>query len=84
MTGENLEQNLKSTIEREFGQLDKMIPERRAEVFIACYMKLVELTENDFDLITSLKIQSVTKDKSKEKKDDEFFNKQANPTPPDL
>jgi hypothetical protein len=32
-------------------------------------MILVNLTENDFDLVTSLKIQSVTKNKEEEKKD---------------
>lgn len=66
MTG-NIEQNFREIIEKEYGPLDKMTPERRAEVFISCYMCLVNLTENDFDLITSLKIQSVTKNKLEEK-----------------
>jgi hypothetical protein len=69
MTGENLEKVFKEIIEKEFGGLKEMTPEKRAEVFIACYMILVNLTENDFDLVTSLKIQSVTKNKEEEKKD---------------
>jgi hypothetical protein len=68
MTGK-IEEEFKLIIEKEYGLLDLMTPEKRAEVFIACYMSLVNLTENDFDVITSLKIQSVTKNKLEEKKD---------------